>query len=259
MRDPHVTKLLYRVEFDELLQFSNPAPVQRREPAFDFRLADGVATFGMKEHHASYESAREKTDKYMRSYQMLAGLRYGYKVLRFELIDVRAIDRNPPDGSPTGEQSVGFHVESVFETSRRVSRRESAYPAPPDDFETNEDTEAMWDLYERYRVGRDRLLPMAYSCMSRFEYGAGGNKRQAATKYGVDEAVLKKLSELSTNLGVGTAARKTGQQHYHWNPSSTEVEWIEQVVKALIERAGEHAANPGGSLSQITMGHFPKL
>ena len=256
LREPHVTELRYRVEFDELLRFSSPEMIERKEPAFDFRLTDGEATFRMKEHHVSSESARKKTDKYMRSYQMLSGLRYDREIMRFELADVKAIDRSPPQGARTGEQSVGFHAETHFPLVRRVSRRESAYPAPPDDFEATDDAEAMWELYERYRAGRDRLLPMAYSCLTRFKYSAGGSNKQAAEKYGVDEKVLTKLSELSTNLGVGTEARKVSRQHYLRDPSSVEVEWIEQVVKALIERICQYASDPGRNWPKITKSQF---
>jgi hypothetical protein len=31
----------------------------------------------------------------------------------------------------------------------------------------------MWSLYDAYRQGRDRLLPMAYTCLSCLEHSAG--------------------------------------------------------------------------------------
>ena len=58
MRDPHVVALHYRLETDDTLVFDNPPPVEHQTAAFDVRLADGIVTFTMHEHHATEESAR---------------------------------------------------------------------------------------------------------------------------------------------------------------------------------------------------------
>ncbi len=70
------------------------------------------------------------------------------------------------------------------------------------------------EQYERYKEGRDRLLPMAYSCLTRLEHRArnhpakGNARMRAASMYHVDYKVLDKLGELATTLGDEIEARK---------------------------------------------------
>jgi hypothetical protein len=80
------------------------------------------------------------------------------------------------------------------------------YPQPPDTdiFVADTDARAMWNQYQAYIEGRDRLLPMAYSCLPHLEFRARshpikGNERQkAASMYCIDYEVLNKLGNSST-------------------------------------------------------------
>jgi hypothetical protein len=130
----------------------------------------------------------------------------------------------------------------------RVSKRE--YPPPPKYFVADTDTRAMWEQYERYLQGHDRLFPMAYSCLARLEFRArshppkGKRRERAANMYRIHVDVLDKLGELSTNLGDEVEARKLTPQSELRPPTDKEVTWIEAALRLIIRRAGEYAADP---------------
>jgi hypothetical protein len=68
------------------------------------------------------------------------------------------------------------------------------------------------------------------------------------------------LGDLTANLGVGVEARKVylgGSQPR--NPTHRERKWIEEAIKKMIRRVGEHAADPQGVLPKITMANLPQL
>jgi len=144
-----------------------------------------------------------------------------------------------------------------------VTKRE--YPIPPENFLASTDVRAMWDQYEAYLEGRDRLLPMAYSCLSRLEFRAGFHpigktKRQkAANMYRVDRDVLDKLGELTNILGDDVGARKLSPQSKLRPPDPQEVAWIEAALRQIIRRAGEYDADPQKALPQVRMSDLPAL
>lgn len=144
-----------------------------------------------------------------------------------------------------------------------VHRRQ--YPQPPSDFVADTDARTMWEQYERYKQGRDRLLPMAYSCLARLEHRARnhpakGNKRmKTASMYRVDYDVLDKLGKLTNTLGDEVEARKLTPQSRLRLPTAQEIKWIEAVLKRLIRRAGQYAADPQREWPRLTMGDLPEL
>jgi hypothetical protein len=139
------------------------------------------------------------------------------------------------------------------------------YPKPPDGFVADTDATTMWEQYERYKQGRDRLLPMAYSCLARLEhrarnYAPKGTKRQrAARMYRVDHEVLNKLGELTNTLGDEVEARKLAPQSQLRAPTAEEVKWIEGALRNLIRRVGQYAADSQRDWPQLTMEDLPDL
>ena len=263
MRYPHVARLCYRLEpSDETSGFADPLPVERQTEAFYMRLDDNVAWFSMREHHDTEASARERVELYLRGWEISAALQYGgrsefhFVFEHAEILDLDPLPAAPP-GSPQTVQlsaaAVGVGVASV---TIHVTR--GSYPKPPDDFELSEDVEVMWSLYDSYLEGRDRLLPMAYSCLSRLVYRAG-SLEQAANQYRISQRMLRTLSELTSTLGIGMEARKLGKGSKNRAPTAEETVWIETAVRLLIRRAGEVAYAPYKAWSMITMDNLPKL
>jgi hypothetical protein len=264
MRHPHIARLRYRLEpIDDTSEFDNPPAVERQTDAFYMRLDDEIVQFSMREHHETEANARERVEMYLRGWEISAALQYGGRPeFRFVFEDAEILDLDPPPpplapppGTPqTVHLSAAAVAVGAASATIRVTRR--SYPRPPDDFELSEDVGVMWSLYDSYRQGHDRLLPMAYTCLSRLEYAAGGRK-QTAQRYRVDKKVLDKLGELTSTLGTGVEARKLDRRSKDRAPTAAEKLWIETVVRLLIRRAGEVAHDAQGSWPMITMGNLP--
>ena len=67
------------------------------------------------------------------------------------------------------------------------------------------------------------------------------------------------MGNLTANLGVGVDARKVHRGSQLRNPTHRERKWIEEAIKKIIRRVGEHAADPQGVLPKITMANLPQL
>ncbi len=81
--------------------------------------------------------------------------------------------------------------------------------------------------------GREPLASMAYFCLTLLENRYGG--RTAASKaLVVDEAVLGKLGNLSTNRGDVSTARKITGDLTPFGAADTQ--WLEAAIRALIRR-----------------------
>jgi hypothetical protein len=201
----------------------------------------------------------------LRIWELDVALQYDSSELRFVFDRPKIIDRNPPPpGFPrTIRMAIADSLGITDSVTPVVTQR--PYPRPPSDFVANTDARTMWEHYERYKQGRDRLLPMAYSCLARLEYRARnhpakGNKRmKAASMYRVDQRVLDKLGKLATTLGDEAEARKLNPQSQLRDPTAQEAQWIEVAPRLLIRRAGRYAADPQRERPQLTMKDLPDL
>jgi hypothetical protein len=268
VNDPHVEELVYHIETGNGLTFQDPPPVEDNTDAFRMILEDGVATFVMKEHYPTEKDARHAVEGYLQAWELDAALRYDSSELRFVFDRPKIVDRDPPPPPPRGTpQTVELEAAAIAVGAASVDlvvyRRQ--YPRPPTDFVADTDSRIMWEQYERYKQGRDRLLPMAYSCLTRLEhraraYAAKGNIRmRAASMYRVDYEVLDKLGELATTLGDEAEARKLGPQSRLRAPTAQEVKWMEAALRLLIRRVGQYAADPQRAWPQQTMANLPDL
>jgi hypothetical protein len=109
--------------------------------------------------------------------------------VKFRFKAAEVVDRDPPPIYSTARAA-----PTIGSASRAEVVRELRIPDHPEVFAMSSDVEVMWTLYECYLQGRDRLLPMAYTCLTRFKYGADGDK-EAASRYHVSKNVLKKLGD----------------------------------------------------------------
>jgi hypothetical protein len=268
VNDPHVEKLVYQVETGERLNFQDPPPIEDETDTFHMILEDGVATFSMKEHYPTEEDARQAVEGYLRAWELDVALQYDSYELHFVFGRSEIVDRDPPPPPPPGTpQTIHREITDGVGLNDSVTPVSTLgqYPRPPSDFVADTDARTMWELYERYKQGRDRLLPMAYSCLSRLEYRArnhpaGSNKRKkAASMYRVDYKVLDKLGELANNLGDEMEARKLTPQSQLRAPTPEEVKWMEGALRLLIRRAGQYGADPQRDWPQRTMADLPEL
>jgi|SRR5215217_5933814 hypothetical protein len=268
MNDPHVEELVYHIETGEGFHFQDPPPVEDETGAFRMILEEGVVTFFMKEHHPTEEGAKQAVEGYLRAWELDVSLQYDSSELRFVFDRSKIVDRDPPPPPPPGtprtvEMSAAIVTTSGFSATPHVRR--TTYPRPPSNFVADTDARAMWEQYERYKQGRDRLLPMAFSCLTRLEHrarnhpGKGNIRTRAASMYGVDYEVLDTLGRLATTLGDEVEARKLGPQSQLRAPTVQEVRWIEAALRLLIRRAGQFAADPQRDWLPLTMADLPEL
>jgi hypothetical protein len=251
MNDPHVVSLTYRLEVGKRLTFNSPPPLEQETVHFAIRLENGTLVVSMTEHHPTVESAQERVAPFLRSWELDNELKYGPNAMRFAYQTAEVIDRNPPPlGSPhTIQLEQLVEIETVFPVEVGVGR--DTYPPPPCDFVASPDVTTLWTRFQGYREGREPLSGMAYFCLTVLE--ARGRGRSGAAKvYQVHPKVLGTLGKLTSDRGDGTTGRKflpTARPL-----SDQEAAWVEEVVRVLIRRAGEHAA--GAPLRRITMGDF---
>ena len=253
-RDPHVVSLRYRIDSPEGVTFGDDnGPIEREFDAFRLSVTHETATAHMKDHHATEDRAREVVEGYLRPWEIYEAVRPRGCGVKFSFEGAEVVDRDPPPIYATVSAVPAIGSDAWAEVVCELR-----FPDLPEAFAMSSDVEVMWTLYEGYLQGRDRPLPMAYTCLTRFMYGSGGNK-EAASRYNVDIKVLRELGRLSTTSGDETTARKWDSRHAHQPLTDTEREWVEDAVELLIYRAGQYAADPDGEWPKITMKHLPQL
>jgi hypothetical protein len=108
-----------------------------------------------------------------------------------------------------------------------------------------------------YRSGNEPLQSMAYFVLTLI-LSSAGNWEKAARSFQIDLPVLKTISRLSTIKGDESTARKADPANQKFQElSDSEKQWLEETIRRVIHRVGEHAS--GGSLSRISLRHLPSL
>ena len=100
---------------------------------------------------------------------------------------------------------------------------------------------------------------MAYFCYTVLcnSQGPSSTRRSAVGRYyGIHEDVLRTLSGLSSTKG-GASARKAGGIHQEL--TRDERRFLEEVVKTIIRRAAELAADPSRPVKPATLSDFPSV
>lgn len=255
--DFHVVALRYKLRPSDQVTYVSPAPVEFETQEVRFGLTEGKLNCEMKGHFASAEEARFVVEPVLRAWEVDADLRWNPGQFRFEFDGADIIDRSPiPAGVGRGHAymlcGVGS-ISAVGTVSFHVTR--AHYPEPPGTFRVNPDAESILLRYQGYLGGREPLLSMAYFCLTVLEANAG-NRASAATMYGIDKAVLRKMGELTTRRGDRFSARKaiagpvlplTGE----------EGAWLEAALKALIWRVGD--TRDAAALPVIKLADLPLL
>jgi hypothetical protein len=217
-----------------------------------FRLAAGELTCEMKTHFSTAEAARTVVEPILRAWEVDADLRSTRGELRFMFDGAEVIDRSPtPPGVVRGTAiTVGVAAVSATGTvSVHVTRGQ--YPDPPSSFRLNPDAQSILDRYYGYLDGRERLLGMAYFCLTVLEVNAGG-RSCAAAKYRIDKKVLDTMGRLTSKHGDHLSARKASATRPLMGSESA---WVEAAVKKLIWQLG----TPEVARSWIRMSDLPAL
>ena len=206
----------------------------------------------MKDHFTTIEAARKVVEPLIGAWQFAATLEQGPGKFELMFKNGKIEDRNPTPGliqvADAAMVTVGMDASPILIQMHH-------YPEPPAGMVVDIDAQTMLWRYSQYRQGRDTLAGMGYFCLTILQHSSGG-RAAAVSKYNVAEAVLKKLSRLTSEKG-GANARK-GEGRAQRFSRHSECDWVDAVVKKLIWRAAEIACsrlNP----AQITMADLPNL
>jgi hypothetical protein len=239
------------------VDYKKAVPLDKETAALNVHLEASTATFEMKEHHSSIESARQVVEPYARSWEIYAGIQDGPEAISFVFEDGDVLDRDPaPSSGAVIEAKPAHFAFQVHPVSLHIGRND--YPQPPDGFEVSSQVDKMYYQYVLYREGKLTLGPMANLILTVLEESAGSSskRKQAANDYKIEYAVLRKLGELTATKG-GKEARKSEGLTREFTPD--ERRWIEEAVRVIIRRTGECASNPSRPHEVITMTSLPLL
>ncbi len=253
MPDLHVVSLLYKLVHNDSVSYVNPPAVQFEDDNALYRLDDGTLTCEMKVHFSNSEDAQKAVAPTLRAWEVDADLRVGRGELRFQFAGADVIDRAPANSNQVFGvgSAVVASVCAAGTISVHVTRRN--YPSPPIGFRLTLDAESVLLRYEGYLDHREPLPAMAYFCLTVLETNAGG-REAAASQYGIDVAVLRKIGELTSTRGDALTARKADAA----KPlTGAECSWLEAAIIKVIWRLGDTRGAAG--VASITMSDLPSL
>jgi len=250
MRDPHVEWLEYELKAGWV--FDNPPPLRWQTPVFEANLSNALFRAELHTHFETVEQARAAIEPFLQTWEIDVALTYGQREITFSFKQAHLVDRNPP---PPGSIITGIATAtshgSVSGAGTVTVRR---YPELPANFSAVPDVLSLWTRYEGFKNGREPLPAMAYFCFTLIN-SRYGSIDAASAALAVDRAVLRKLSELSTNRGEVSTARKMTSDLRPF--VGAEALWLDAAIRALIRRVGEIAS--GHSPLQLTMTQLPQL
>lgn len=267
MNDPHVEALIYRIEHDDSIDYSNASPVSWDEDEFRVSIEDLEVRFDLHEHHATVEGAIAAIKEYIRVWDFSAQLEHGPEAFSLRFAKPVVVDRNPdPIVGNTMPLAVAVYGGCPTVSAQlTVTSKPNSYPSPPANLELSPDAESMHHRYMGYRRNSEPLPSMAYFCLSLLENlsaGEGSKERKrpkrkvAAQIFHVDKRVLDEVGRLSSTHGGPEARKSEGTT----KPLSLpERRFLEEAIRRLIRRVAERAATPKGDLEQIRLSDLPSL
>lgn len=258
VNDPHVVALNFRIEHHSSVNYDNASPLDHREEAFEIHVEGNSVSFTMNRHYATQSEALDSVEDYIRAWEYLAALQTEPSEFKLVFDGAKIEDRDPTPGVMyAGAKPFSINV-SVSEPDIHVSR--GTYPQPPSGkLEFSPDVKLMFDQYVAYRARRRYLTDMANFCLTVLENSVQSKKnvrKAAARHYDIEYEVLCGIGRLCSQKG-GAEARKA--QGVDQDLNGQERQFLEEVVRAIIRRAAEVAADPDGSREMIALSEFPDV
>lgn len=256
MRDPHVQKLYYEIGSGEGISYKDPEPVTFSNQLGVFDLCDGKLSVAPTEHFANEDDARQAIEPFLRAWEIEADLNSNVGMIRFEFARADLIDRDPPP--PGSSHVIEAKMGEIITMGESVSFHLtcSKYPQPPIAFRTTPEVEIGYRRWIAFRTGKEPLQSMAYVVLTLLQTTAG-SRQHAAQIFQIDPAILNLIGKLSSTKGDSSTARKIQTGSVLEELSGAEKQWLEQAVRRVIHRLGEHAA--GAPLTPIKLSDLPNL
>jgi len=262
VNDPHVAALIYAVGAEGSTKYENATPLAVDHPFGRIAIEAGKLRFEPKQHYATEQEAIEAIGPFLHAWEAHAALEARVPgLLRFHYEKAEIIDRSPRPPDPSNpaplqlnlRMTMGVHAELGYVVPSRTLH---AYPPPPVAFECSQEFEDAFARWTRLQSGLDSLQGASYfilTVLERSSQSITDQRRAAATKYGIDYLVLRKIGELSSERGNATTARK----YVRIDLTPAVRHWLFEATLLMIRRLGESAS--GVSLSMVTFQHLPTL
>ena len=250
---PHVVALHFRVLHGDAIDYGQAEPLTRDEPGFRLTVQDNAARFEFKEgqHHPTVESALDAVSDFIRAWEFDANLMGGdSESFRLDFKRAEIVDRRPTPG----EILLDPLVVRVGLGSPKVISKAPRYPTPPSNLAPDDLAELLQRRFLRHLQDREPLAGVAGFCLSALEKSAG-NRRKAASRYGIDNRVLNRIGDLAANKGGSEARKGTGVDKEF---SSREREFLHQALRTIIRRTAEMKA-AGQHPRRISLSGLPAL
>lgn len=234
MENSHVEKLYYQLYLD-----NNSAIYPLHEETDDFKIVLDKKTviFEMKKDCSTLQEAKIIAEDYIKKWHIFTNID-GYGLNHPELMFVKADTINTP--SPPHLNAVTTQIaEEKITSLTRLSLPQNFFVSP--------EVESMYLWYKAYQQKYKTASSMAYMCLAIFELSAGG-RRQASKRYKISKSILKRLSMLCASEMEQVPMTLTPQEE----------NWVVDVVKILIKRAGEWAYDPTASFEKVTLENLQK-
>ena len=259
MNDPHVVALFYNIKHSASVDYREAKPRDYEEDNFSVRIEDKKVCFTMKTHYATEEEALEAVREYIERWEFDTGLEGGPDKFKLVYQEPNIVDRRPSPKSD-GFAEVSGTIRSPGGELRASISSLSQYPKPPSASLTiTPDVQSMYDRLMDYRAGREPLPSMAYFCLDVLQKSTGAprrsRRREAVKQYRIDQAVLDRIGDLSSEKG-DTQARKAAGLGRPLTPSETR--FLKKAIVALIHRAAEVAYGPVSRLPKIKLPDLPQ-
>lgn len=256
MRDPHVQTVHYEITSGEDISYRDPPPLSFSNHLGTFDVAENKLGVTPVEHFSDEAEAREAIEPFLRAWEINTDLNRNVGMIRFKFDRVDIVDRAPP---PPGASQVIYAQSGSFVlvgSSVTLHLTCSKYPDPPKAFCATPEVQHAHRRWLGFRSGREPLQAMAYFVLTVLESAADG-RLGAARAYQIDPDVLRAIGRLSSTKGDENTARKAEAHNRYEDLSDREKQWLEEAVRRLILRLGEHAS--GAPLSLIALKDLPAI
>ena len=218
--------------------YEDPEVLKETRPLGVFMIEQGVLTVLPAQHFASERDARGAIEPYLKAWEADAALRKGPGAIRFQFQSAVVVDRaRRPAGHVSIALAAGASVVSGIAGHLTVGRR--TYPAPPTAFELTPDLGSAFQRLDRYWQERTDLLSVGYFVLSMVE--GSGSRADAAKKLKMDKKILAAIGTLTSERGGRDSARKFSDKGFV-ELSAAERYWLEEALRWLVLRVGEHEA-----------------
>ena len=262
MNDPHVVALLYSIEHDRSVDYSEAGRIEHEEESFRVTIEDKVVRFELKDHCAREDAAREAVESYIRCWELETALRGrpGQFNLRFDRAEI--VDRNPPPRTPGVVSLSALPIRATVSISKASATvtTPKPYPSPPSGVTLDPydpDAMTMFYRFKGYLENKEPLTGMAYFCLTMLVGHLCNDRRAAARPYGIDKNVLGMIGDLTANKGGRGIARKASG--IGSDLARDESCFLEEAVKAIIFRVAEIAHDPEKRRPKITLSDLPAV